>query len=43
MTCARCSKRLKTGVPHVWSRFTRSAYCADLDACGRRAKRKVKA
>lgn len=37
--CGRCGKRLK---PETWvfSRHTRSHYCRDLVACGKRAKRK---
>ena len=36
--CARCGKRA-TADRMVFSAFTRNHYCADVDACTRRAKR----
>lgn len=40
--CARCGK--KSPVERmVFSTFTRQRYCSDVDACGRRARRKSRA
>jgi hypothetical protein len=36
-TCDRCGRRLRQG--YVYSRFTKSRYCAELDACEKRAKK----
>lgn len=41
MRCARCGKRLRADGLYVYSRWTRNHYCFDMDACGRRAKRKT--
>jgi len=38
--CARCDKRL--GELRIFSSWTRSYYCIDIDACTRRAKRRAK-
>jgi hypothetical protein len=40
-TCARCGKRL--GERRIYSAWTKSYYCIDVDACGRRAKRRARA
>lgn len=37
--CARCGKKRRPD-RMVFSRFTRLHYCADLDACSRRAARR---
>lgn len=37
--CARCGKR-QTADRMVFSSFSRNHYCANVDACGRRAKRR---
>lgn len=31
---------MRLGEHRVYSRWTRSYYCTDVDACGRRARRK---
>lgn len=36
--CAKCGGRLTDGT-YVFSRFTRTYYCADLAACDRRVQR----
>jgi hypothetical protein len=42
-TCARCGKRLRVGDKVlVYSRFTHSYYCANLTACTKRARRRLK-
>lgn len=38
-SCARCGKRAPAD-RQIFSRHTRNHYCADLDACNRRAKRR---
>lgn len=41
--CARCGKKLrvKDGVKQwLYSPWTRLRYCLDIDACGRRARRR---
>ena len=39
-TCARCGSRIR-GL-HVFSKFTRATYCADLNGCAVRARRRKK-
>lgn len=39
--CARCGKRQRPE-KMIFSKHTRKRYCRDLDACGKRAKRKRK-
>ena len=41
--CTRCNKLLPND-PHrrIYSSWSRSYYCADLDACKARARRKAK-
>lgn len=41
-SCARCGRKLRAE-SLVYSRHTRQRYCADVRACGERAKRKGKA
>ena len=38
--CARCDKRIPNQAARIYSRWTRSYYCSDLDACARRAARR---
>ena len=40
-SCARCGKRL--GEQRIFSSWTRSYYCVDIDACARRTKKKERA
>jgi len=42
-TCTRCGKRLPHQDRRLFSAWTRSYYCIDIDACARRAKRKRRA
>lgn len=39
--CARCGKRLPATELRVFSQFSRVYYCAEVDKCGRRAKKKL--
>jgi hypothetical protein len=39
-SCARCGKRLPADPDQrVYSRFTRAYYCANVNACSKRARR----
>jgi hypothetical protein len=40
--CARCGADVPIG-KHIYSKYTQSYYCWDLDACDKRAKRSQKA
>lgn len=43
-SCARCAKQLPADKQRrLFSAHTRLYYCVDIDACGRRAKRRAKA
>lgn len=35
--CARCGKRLPVSKPRIFSHFTHFYYCAEIDACSKRA------
>jgi hypothetical protein len=37
--CVRCGKRLPASRPRLFSRFSHSYYCADVDLCNRRVRR----
>jgi len=40
--CDRCGMKLKSGV-WVYSVWTKSRYCTQLDACAKRARKKTRA
>jgi hypothetical protein len=39
-TCARCGKRLSANNPYIYSRFTHSRYCANVNSCAKRVRRR---
>lgn len=39
-SCARCGKRISPDAYRVYSSFTRSYYCYNIDACAKRARRR---
>jgi hypothetical protein len=41
-TCARCGKRLRPNGLRVYSHFTRSYYCANVPACAKRARHRIR-
>lgn len=41
-TCARCGRQMPAD-RMVFSSWTRNHYCTDVDACGRRAARAIRA
>ena len=38
-TCANCGRKIPAGTPHVFSRWTKAVYCADLTSCLARKRR----
>lgn len=42
VNCARCGRRLNADAPRVYSAWTHSYYCAAVNRCAKRAKRKAK-
>ena len=38
-TCARCGKRLPVDGLRVYSSFSHNYYCANVNACAKRARR----
>ena len=40
MKCSRCGRKFRATEPRVYSRFTGSRYCTDLNACAARARRR---